>query len=373
MTRDDRVLESICNLNSTKSSYHLISVPLSTRVKEPRSVSQDSLPSPEDLVLQIINDGWLVLLLSIGERAGLLEYLATNGPVGVGDMSVDTRIPARYLLEWCWGLVAGGLLDYDNGGRTFAIRPGFENALTARGGPMHWSRISEQIVAFAGLEDDLLQCFRTGGGIDSSRYEGRVADVMDLESGTIFDQILLTQLIPAIGCQDALERGVKVVDLGCGSGRLLVTLAAVYRRSRFTGYDLSVSALEKARARAEDAGLGNCHFEQRDLEPLKLDDTYDLAFCCNTAHDLPSPRTFFADLVPRLSSDGVLVLQELHSSTDMTENSLNPLAPGILGFSLLHCLPLALGKDPTACVPGARTTTSRLSRRLASALSRARS
>ncbi len=303
-------------------------------------------------VLQIVNDGWIALLLSLGERAGLLQYLADKGPVDVPQAALDTRVPARYLREWCWGLVSAGILRHDENTDAFALSTGFAPALTASGGPLHWSRIAEQIVAFAALEDDLLGCFRDGRGVCPMRYEGRIQEVMDLESAAIFDQVLLADILPAIGMTGELERGIDVVDLGCGSGKLLVTLAVSFPNSLFTGYDLSASALTKAESRVRQAGLANCQFQQLDLEPLTLEGPFDLAFCCNAAHDLASPVAFFQGLRTCLRLGGVLVLHELSASANMEENARNPLAPGILAFSLFHCLPLALAKDPDADAPG---------------------
>lgn len=51
----------------------------------------------------------------------------------------------------------------------------------------------------------------------------------------------------------AVDGAERVVDAGCGSGRLTVALAA--RGARVTGFDTSSSALDDARARAEAAGV----------------------------------------------------------------------------------------------------------------------
>lgn len=52
---------------------------------------------------------------------------------------------------------------------------------------------------------------------------------------------------------DAVDGAGRVVDAGCGSGRLTVALAL--RGAAVTGFDTSASALAGARARAEAAGV----------------------------------------------------------------------------------------------------------------------
>ena len=43
-----------------------------------------------------------------------------------------------------------------------------------------------------------------------------------------------------------LERGIKVLDVGCGKGRVMAALAARFPNSEFFGFDLSVEAVSQA-------------------------------------------------------------------------------------------------------------------------------
>ena len=58
--------------------------------------------------------------------------------------------------------------------------------------------------------------------------------------------------------------GSRVLDVGCGSGRLSLALAPVSRS--VVGLDRDVPALEEARRRAAAAGLANVEFHQADVE-----------------------------------------------------------------------------------------------------------
>ena len=60
----------------------------------------------------------------------------------------------------------------------------------------------------------------------------------------LFEHIL--PLVP--GLSDRLEGGgIEVLDVGCGSGEALITLAEAYPNSRFCGYDFSIEAITAAR------------------------------------------------------------------------------------------------------------------------------
>ena len=57
-------------------------------------------------------------------------------------------------------------------------------------------------------------------------------------------------------------------DLGCGDGVTLNVLAAEYPQASFTGVDLNAGHLERARALADRAGLGNVSYREASLADL---------------------------------------------------------------------------------------------------------
>lgn len=72
---------------------------------------------------------------------------------------------------------------------------------------------------------------------------------------------LLVELLAQAG----LERGARLLDLGCGKGAVAIAAARALE-ARVDGVDLLPAFVEQARARAEAAGVaGRCHFEVGDL------------------------------------------------------------------------------------------------------------
>lgn len=62
--------------------------------------------------------------------------------------------------------------------------------------------------------------------------------------------------------QQQLPLCLHIVDFGCGSGNLLLPLAALLPHCRFTGVDMKPAALQLLQQRANAAGLTNvCVFE----------------------------------------------------------------------------------------------------------------
>ncbi len=79
-----------------------------------------------------------------------------------------------------------------------------------------------------------------------------------------------------------------VLDIGCGSGDLLITLAQANRSVHFTGTDESEIALETGRKRAEEAGVTNISFVRCDMKTLHSlpDHAFDAIISRFTLHHL---------------------------------------------------------------------------------------
>lgn len=312
------------------------------------TVEIDATRAAHDHIVRVINDGWLALILSFGERLGLSEALAELRRADVARLSAQTGVVHRYVEDWLWAMAAAGIVDSErdaDGTDRFSLAPGYADAVTSSGGTGNWGRIAEQLVAMASLEDRLVQAARSIGGLPASVYEGRIVDVLAVESGPILEASLVDEVVPLLGVHDRLDRGGLVLDAGCGSGEALAILAAHYPRSRFVGVDQSADAIASARARAIRLGLDNIDLYVADLEddwPLGVGATeFDLVLAVNVAHDLSDPHRFFRAVRDRLADSGVFGLVELGFDTDMRVNIQHPHAIGVLAFGLYHCLPLA--------------------------------
>jgi SAM-dependent methyltransferase len=300
-------------------------------------------------MVEIMNHGWLTVVLSLGERLGLQRALAEHGPMDVAALAAITKCDIRYLTEWLWAMAAGGIAEHADG--IWRLWPQYLPSVTPAGGPRHWSRITTQITAMAGLEDQLVDAFRHGTGMPADRYEGHMVEVLAAESGPIFERVLRDEILPRLGIAERLQQGARVLDAGCGTGAALLILAADFPASEFLGIDQSRDAIAMARAQASQRGLANLRFQTGDVEDGLPGDGYDLVMAANTVHDLADPVGFIASARAALAPDGVLYLHELDATADMDLNIKDPHALGMLAFSLYHCVPLAKRRDGIAPGP----------------------
>lgn len=84
---------------------------------------------------------------------------------------------------------------------------------------------------------------------------------------------------------DELTAG-RAIDLGCGTGTNAVYLAQ--RGWEVIGVDFSALAIERARRRAADAGVGRVTFMRADVTQLPDLGTFDLAYDIGCLHAVPA-------------------------------------------------------------------------------------
>lgn len=116
----------------------------------------------------------------------------------------------------------------------------------------------------------------------------------DLQAG------MVTALVPA---------GLRVVDVGTGSGALLPLLAAA--ADRVDAVDHSAALLARARRRCREAGHENVHFHESDARQLPFDDDlFDAAYSSMVLHHLKRPQEALRELARVTRPGGRVVVVE---------------------------------------------------------------
>ncbi|TIX48812.1 class I SAM-dependent methyltransferase [Alteraurantiacibacter aquimixticola] len=308
-----------------------------THTLEAASQNEGMPPFAQEL-LQTINHGATAMAISIGHRLGIFDTMREKSPATAAQWSARTGLNERYIAEWLGAMATAGIVTMDAEGR-YVLPNDHADFLGAEAPAGSMSSMMQWIGVLAPVEDEIVKCFREGGGVPYSAYP-RFHEVMAEESAGTFDQDATIALVP--GLDEQLEEGISVCDVGCGRGRSIIQLAQAYPRSHFTGYDLSTEAIADARRFA--AGLPNVEFTVLDCMEMTDRGRFDLVLTFDAIHDQPHPDKLLSNIARSLAPGGVYIAQDIWAHTKVEDNVGHPMGPFIYTVSLMHCMTVSLAQ-----------------------------
>lgn len=293
-------------------------------------------------LLGILNSGALAIMTSIGHRTELFDTMAELPPSTSQQIADAAGLNERYVREWLGAMVTGRFVHYNPADQTYSLPAEHAACLTRSAGSDNIAPFTQYIPLLGSVEDQIINCFYQGGGVPYSEYK-RFHEVMAEDSGQTVVNSLFDHVLPLIpGLTEALERGIDVLDVGCGSGRALNTLAQAFPNSRFVGYDFSAEAIANAAAQAQHLHLSNIDFQVRDAATLDERDRYDFITTFDAIHDQAKPDIVLRNIYAALRPHGTYLMQDIHAATDVGGNMEHPAAPLLYTISCMHCMSVSL-------------------------------
>ena len=110
----------------------------------------------------------------------------------------------------------------------------------------------------------------------------------------------------------------KVLDIGCGIGGVDILLVKTYGAAQVVAIDIEEPLLEKARARAAQAGVSaQIDFRQVEPGPLPFGDAmFDIVFSKDSMIHIPDKAAIYAEIYRTLRPDGVLAFSDWFGSAE---------------------------------------------------------
>ncbi len=310
------------------------------------AIDGDRAAAFEQRFVGALNDAAMIVMASIGHRTGLFDALSDTAPMTSIALAERAGLNERYVREWLGAMVCARIVEMDGEAGTYSLPEAHARFLT-RAAAANLAVIAQFLPLVGSVEDDVVHCFRHGGGVPYSRY-ARFHEVMAEESGQTVLPVLETAILPLVpGLVGRLDRGIRVVDVGCGRGRALLQLAARYPRSSFAGFDLSEEAIVWARTEAKRLGLGNVTFTVRDLSDFDRTApmaAFDLALTFDAIHDQAKPQAVLDGILRALASDGVYLAQDIKGAGRHDKDRDNPIGTLLYTISCMHCMTVSLAQ-----------------------------
>ena len=287
--------------------------------------------------------GVLTLLVDIGHRTGLFEAVA-KGAGTSEEIASRAGLSERYVREWLAGMATGGIVEYDATSRTFTLPPEHAACLTGKSS-RNLAAGSQMLPMLSKRLTRVVESFHAGGGVSYTEYRPDFTEAMDASWRLLYDGLLIRGFLPAAkGLPERLQGGIRVADIGCGTGHAVNLMAREYPASTFSGYDLGEDAIAHARAEASEMGLGNARFEILDATCLPSEPKFDLITTFDAIHDQRDPAAALGRIAGALAPDGVYFMVEPKASSNLEDNIGNPFAPYIYGMSVMHCMTVSLAE-----------------------------
>ena len=283
-----------------------------------------------------LRGSYVMLALDVGIRSGLLDVLRRIERGTADEVAEAGGLSERHVREWLSLMATVGVVGYEATTGVFTAAPGFLTATLPPGPP--------PIVGFALLAPAIADTVKNGGGVGYEAFGDGFVDRLDGSSRMTTDMFLLDAWVPAVdGLSAALSRGASVAEIGCGTGHALNVLAREFPASTYVGFDINVEALRRAEAEAKEWNLPNVRFERRDVVSLP-DPPFDVVLAFDCVHDQAHPRQVLSEVHRVLAPDGLFVMIEPRSSSNLEDNIDDPRATFLYMMSLFHCMQVSLAQ-----------------------------
>lgn len=292
-------------------------------------------------LLNIYTGGVLTQMIDIGYRTGLFEA-SKQGPATSEALSERAGLNERYVREWLGAMTTSGIYQYDTDTRQYSL-PAEHAALLTGSTARNLSPTGRIINQLGAQIPTLVERFRDGEGIPYAAYRPDFTHSLDDLWRRIYDEQLVDGFLGKFGeLTEALKKGIRVLDIGCGTGHAVNILAREYPNSTFVGYDLAEDGIAQAQTEAQEMRLSNVTFEVRDVTHFPIAPPYDLIMAFDTIHDLAGPDVVLGRIRQAMAAEGAFLMIEFKFSSRVEGNIGNPFAPMYYGISLLHCTPVSL-------------------------------
>ena len=311
------------------------------------SFDQSKAEQFADRLVGALNDGALCLMTSIGHRTGLFDSLAAAGPCSGQELADKAGLNERYVREWLGAMVTSRVVVCDPESGRYSLPEEHAAFVTRDASEGNMALFAQYIPLLGSVEDDIVECFHNGGGVPYERYP-RFHTVMAEESALTIVGALDEHILPLVpGLEEQLEAGIKVLDVGCGSGLALNHLAARFPNSSFTGTDLSQEAIANGQAEAGQRGLSNLQFEAvnlSDFDKAAQPEAFDFVTAFDAIHDQAKPRAVLKGIYNTLKADGVFLMQDIRGASNHVGDMEHPIGPLLYTISCLHCMTVSLAQ-----------------------------
>ena len=283
-------------------------------------------------------------LVLVGDKLGLYQALAKDGPLTSDELADRTGTTERYVREWCAAQAGSGYITYDPEDGCFSMTEEQQAVFADPDSPMCMTGGYYAISSMFSDEPKITHAFRSGEGLSWGDHHQCLFCGTEKFFRPGYQANLVSEWLPALdGVVERLQEGANVADVGCGHGAATMVMAEAFPESTFVGFDFHEPSIEHANQLAQEAGLQNVRFEVASAKHYPCDD-YDLVAFFDCLHDMGDPVGAAAHARKAMKPDGTMLLVEPFAHDCLSDN-LNPIGRMYYCFSTMICTPASISQE----------------------------
>src|SRR5215213_6712353 len=207
-------------------------------------IDADALKSYSFTLFSKLEGAVTALMIHLGDRLGLYRALAdVDAPVTSAELASRTGLDERWVREWLYNQGAAKLVAFDDTGSRFWLTPEGVAVTADPDSPYYGMGMFLRMPSMSLAVEPLVESFHTGVGYDYDARGTDVASSVEMGMAPWYRHNLVPVVVPMLdGVEDRLRDGGRAVDIGCGSGQAVLTLADAFPEADVRGYDISALA-----------------------------------------------------------------------------------------------------------------------------------
>jgi Methyltransferase domain len=300
-----------------------------------------------------------LLSVYVGLRLGTYRVLA-EGAANAAELASAAGIHPRYAREWLEQQTVAGFLACEDRSvsadeRRYSLPAAQAIVLLADDHPACCAPLALAVAGVAGILPELLDAYRTGGGVPYARYgtdfrEGqagfnRAGFVNSLAESWLADGA------PEIDARLRSGTPRRIADVACGSGWSSISFAIAYPAVMVDGFDIDEASIADARSNAAASSVSDrVRFEVRDAAngpEAGEHGTYELVTIFEALHDMAHPVEALSGCRALCAPGGSVIVMDQKTADSFAESD-GPIERFAYGASVLHCLPVGMAEHGSA-------------------------